>query len=131
MFLEQDRSGRWIKGRKKPGPSWGAGVWGEASGARGEVSVVWGEASGAWGEVSGVQGEVSVVWGEASGAWGEVSGHQMRRTFRSTVIRVTLAIPAGEVRQDPLTLLRLPHQWEGLQESSGGQCKGVESFPDP
>ena len=58
-------------------------------------------------------------------------GRQVRHTFRSTVIRVTLAVPAGEVRQDPLTLLRLPHQWEGLQESSGGRCKGAEGLPDP
>lgn len=44
MFLEQDRSGRWIKGRRKPGPNWGAGAWGEASGVRGEASGAPGEA---------------------------------------------------------------------------------------
>ena len=32
MFLKQDRSGRWIKGRRKPGPNWGAGAWGDCSG---------------------------------------------------------------------------------------------------
>lgn len=52
LFLEQDRIGRWIKGRKKPEPSWGAGVCGEASGA-------WGEASGARDEASGTRGEAS------------------------------------------------------------------------
>lgn len=53
------------------------------------------------------------------GAAGRAGG----RTFRGAVFWVALAVPAGEVRQDPLTLLRLPHQREGLQEGSGGQFK--------
>lgn len=47
-------------------------------------------------------------------------GSGARRTFRSAVVRVALAVPAGEVRKDPLTLLCLPHQRKGLQEGSGG-----------
>lgn len=55
-------------------------------------------------------------WVRHSGA----GGH----TFRGAVIGVALAVPAGEVSEDPLSLLRLPHQREGLQEGSGGAIQG-------
>lgn len=59
-----------------------------------------------------------------AGAAGGTDG----RTFRGAVIRVALAVPAGEVCKDPLTLLRLPHQWESLQEGSGRQFKDAEGL---
>lgn len=62
-------------------------------------------------------------WVRQSGA----GGH----TFRGAVTRVTLAIPVGEVSKNPLTLLRLPHQWEGLQECSRGQLRMFRTFQSP
>lgn len=66
-------------------------------------------------------------WGELGGSGSGAGG----RTFRGAVIRVALAIPTRKVSKNPLAFLRLPHQWEGLQEGSGGQFKDVEGLAEP
>lgn len=63
--------------------------------------------------------------------WGGLGRVGRGHTFRSAVIRVALAVPAGEVCEDSLTLLCLPHQWEGLQECSGRQFKAAEGSLSP
>lgn len=62
--------------------------------------------------------------------WGGQSGAGSR-TFRGAVVRVALAVPAGEVSEDPLSLLRLSHQREGLQEGSRGRFRDAASLPEP
>lgn len=37
-------------------------------------------------------------------------------TFGGALLGVALAVAPGEMDQHPLPLLRLPHQWERLQE---------------
>jgi hypothetical protein len=85
------------------------------------------------GLVAGQNWKVGQEWEES---WAQLGGQMGREeqarcpTFRGAVIWVALAVPAGKVCKDPLTLLCLPHQWEGLQEGSERQFKAAEGLPE-
>lgn len=91
------------------------GLWGQA-GAEGPVGADRGR--GWWGRGAGGAGGLRGRWGRGRGGG---------LTFRGAVVGVTLAVPPREVCEHPFSLLCLPHQREGLQESSRGQIRGTLS----